>query len=137
MNRPLAIRALLCFVLVAGMFLTACTKKYVAAGGADVAGEYVLVSVDGKDMPATVSHGGVSLKVLSGAFTINADGTCSSRTVFAPPNGDEVEREVAATYTMVGSELTMQWEGAGMTVGTVEGNSFTMDNEGMVFVYKK
>jgi hypothetical protein len=31
----------------------------------------------------------------------------------------------------------MQWEGAGTTVGTVEGNDFTMNNEGMVFVYRK
>ena len=31
----------------------------------------------------------------------------------------------------------MKWQGAGMTIGTVEGDTFTMDNEGMVFVYKK
>ena len=31
----------------------------------------------------------------------------------------------------------MKWQGAGLTTGTVEGNTFTMDNEGMLFVYKK
>ena len=31
----------------------------------------------------------------------------------------------------------MQWQGAGMTTGTVEGNTFTMENEGMVFVYQR
>ena len=31
----------------------------------------------------------------------------------------------------------MQWEGAGTTTGTAQGDNFTMDNEGMIFVYKK
>jgi hypothetical protein len=31
----------------------------------------------------------------------------------------------------------MQWKDAGTTTGTIEGNTFTMDNEGMVFAYKK
>jgi hypothetical protein len=57
--------------------------------------------------------------------------------VFIPPSGDEVIREVPATYTSDGSELTMQWQGAGVTVGTVRGDTFTMDNEGMIFIYRK
>jgi len=31
----------------------------------------------------------------------------------------------------------MQWKGAGITTGTIEGSTFTMNNEGMKFVYKK
>jgi hypothetical protein len=31
----------------------------------------------------------------------------------------------------------MQWKGVGQTIGTILGDTFTMDNEGMVFVYKK
>lgn len=46
-------------------------------------------------------------------------------------------REVNATYTQQGPNLIMEWEGAGTTEGTVEGDSFTMNNEGMIFVYKK
>ena len=30
----------------------------------------------------------------------------------------------------------MKWQGAGLTTGTVEGITFTMDIEGMLFVYK-
>jgi hypothetical protein len=137
MNRSLAIWATICFVLTVGAIVSGCTKHYVASDSVGLAGEYVLVSVDGNNLPATVSHGGAALKVLSGVFTINSDGTCNSKTVFVPPTGNEIEREVAATYTIVGSELTMQWEGAGVTVGNVEGDTFTMDNEGMVFVYRK
>jgi len=100
-------------------------------------GVYILISVNDERVPASISHDGVTLEVRSGTFTINADGTCSSRTVFVPPTGTEVVREVDAKYTKDDSKLTMQWEGAGSTVGTIQGNTFTMVNEGMVFVYRK
>ena len=54
-----------------------------------------------------------------------------------PPSGQAATREVSATYTKDGAKLTMQWQGAGMTVCTMDGNTFTMDNEGMIFVYRK
>ena len=122
--------------------MTACSKKQVAAEpnsaeAVNPAGEYVLVSVDGKEVPATVSHSGTELQVISGAFTINADGTCSSTSVFVPPGGSEIERTVAATYVLDGNQMTMKWEGAGMTVGAVEGETFTMNNESMLFVYRR
>ena len=56
---------------------------------------------------------------------------------FVPPSGAEATLVRAATYTREGGKLSMQWEGAGSTTGTVEGNTFTMDNEGMVFVFRK
>jgi hypothetical protein len=96
-----------------------------------------LVSVNGNAVPASVSHDGTALQVRSGSFTIKADGTCGTKPVFVPPSGSEATREVSATYTKEGSKLTMQWQGAGMTTGTIEGNTFTMDNEDMVFMYKK
>ena len=73
----------------------------------------------------------------SGVFTINADGTCSSKIVFSMPSGGDSTREVKASYTRQGSTLTMKWEGAGMTTGTVTNNTFTMDNEGMIFAYRR
>jgi hypothetical protein len=88
-------------------------------------------------MPANITHEGASLQVRSGVFTINADGTCSTRTAFIDPSGTEIVREVGATYTKDGLKLTMQWKGAGITVGTMQSNTFTMDNDGMLFVYTK
>lgn len=101
------------------------------------AGTYALMSVDGKQVPCALEHEGHSLTVKSGSFVINADGTCSTKTVFSPPSGNDVTREVKATYTREGSKLTMQWQGAGMTTGTVQDDTFTMNNEGMVFAYRK
>ena len=85
-----------------------------------------------------VQHEGAALGVRSGAFIFNADGTCSSKVVFTPPSGAEAVREVKATYARQGvGEFTMQWEGAGTTVGTLADDTFTMNNEGMIFVYQK
>ena len=127
----------LCFVVAVGLALSACKKQDVAPDVADLAGTYTLVSVDGEPVPTSVDHEGATLEVRSGSLKINADGTCSSKTVFVPPSGAEVAREVTATYTKDGPRLTIQWKGAGRTVGTIQGKTFTMNNEGMVFVYKK
>ncbi len=102
-----------------------------------MAGTYALVTVNGTKVPATVSHDGVNLQVRSGWFTLNADRTCGTKTVFVPPSGKEATREAKATYTRDGLKLTMRWHGAGTTTGTVAGNTFTMNNEGMVLVYQK
>jgi hypothetical protein len=125
------------FVLAAGLVMSACMKEKSALNDADFAGVYALFSVNGNPVPANITHEGAGLQVRSGTFTINADGTCSAKTVFVPPSGTEVAREVSATYTKDGSRLTMQWEGAGKTVGTIQGSIFAMDNEGLVFVYRK
>jgi hypothetical protein len=127
----------LIFLLAAGILLSACQQGSRAAAGPDPTGVYTLVSVNSNPVPATVSHGGATMQVRSGSFTINADGTCGTKTVFVPPSGSEVTREVSATYTKDGSKLTMKWKGAGMTTGTVEHDTFTMNNEGMVFLYRK
>ncbi len=104
---------------------------------ASISGEFKLVKVNGKPVPSSISHDGNELQVRSGSFTFKADGTCASRTTFVPPNGAEATREVTATYQAEGSKLTMQWNGAGTTTGTLKGNEFSMNNEGMVLEYRK
>jgi len=137
MKRRLEIVFTLGLMLSVALVMSACKKQEVASGGTDFTGVYTLVSVNGKRVPTSVSHGGATLQVRSGTFIINADGTCSSKMVIVAPSGREVTREVAAKYTKDGSRLTMQWEGAGKTIGIVGDNSFTMDNEGMELVYTK
>jgi hypothetical protein len=124
-------------IFAAGLFMSACTNQESTLKNSNYIGDYILVSVNGNPVPANITHQGVGLKVRSGVFTINGDGTCSTKTVFVPPSGTDIAREVSATYTKEGSKLNMQWKGAGTTVGTIQDNTFTMDNEGLVFVYKK
>ena len=114
----------------------AADAKTVAATAADInpVGTYALVTVDGNKVPCTMQHEGHTMTIKSGSFIINADGTCSSKMFLA---GRDAAIEVKATYTREGPKLTMQWQGAGMTIGTVEGDTFTMNNEGMVLAYRK
>jgi hypothetical protein len=114
-----------------------CKQEPKVAADSNPAGSYALVSVDGNKVPCTVQHEGHAVAVKSGTFIINADGTCISKSVFSVPPGRDVNREVKATYTREGSKLTMQWAGAGTTTGTVGGDTFTMNNEGMIFAYRK
>jgi hypothetical protein len=125
------------FLLAAALLIPACKPEPGPAGGGDPAGVYALATVDGKAVPAAVTHDGVGLEVRSGSFTIKADGSCQTTTVFVPPSGKEVNREVTATYVQSGAKFTMKWQGAGTTTGVLSSNTFTMDNEGMVFVYRK
>jgi len=117
--------------------LAAFGQEVKGVDGNNPTGVYTLVTVNGSKLPATVSHGDAVIEVRSGTFTINADGTCRSKVSFGPPSGAEFTREVDATYTREGSKLNMQWKGAGMTTGVVKSDTFTMDNEGMVFAYRK
>lgn len=100
-------------------------------------GTYTLVSVNGNNVPCTIDHDGATPTVKSGSFIINSDGTCSSRVAFSLPQRGDSIKEVKATYKCQGTRLTMQWEGAGTTTGDVQGNTFTMNNEGMILVYRK
>lgn len=128
--------SLLVVVLLAA--LTGCTKEPRAvAEGLDPTGDYTLVSVDGKNVPCSLTHEGTSLTIKSGAFTVSTNGSCRSLITFSVPQRGDMNREVKATYTRTGAELTMQWEGAGTTLGKVDGSKFTMTNEGMVFAYQK
>ena len=124
-------------LLAAAQLLPARAHAAAASDNGDIAGVYTLVSVNGTKLPMTLEHEGAKLVIRSGAFTINVDGTCSSKMVFVPPPGQEVTRVVNATYTREGNKLTMQWEGAGITDGTVEDGTFAMNNEGMVLTYRR
>ena len=117
--------------------LTGCKNGTRAPANINPAGVYTLVSVDDKNVPCNVTHEGATLTVKSGVFTINPDGTCRSLSIFSVPPNPDVRREVKATYTQTGAELTMRWEGAGMTKGQINGSTFTMNNEGMIFSYRK
>jgi hypothetical protein len=98
----------LCVLLTTGLLLSACKPEAKVFKDVDPTGVYALVSVNGSAVRASVSHDGTALQVRSGTFTIKADGTCSTKTVFVPPSGQEATRDVSATYTKEGSKLAMK-----------------------------
>jgi hypothetical protein len=119
------------------VFWAGCKQNAKVAASTKPVSTYTLVSVNGNKVPCTIKHEGAAPTIKSGTFTINADGTCSSKVVFSMPSGGDSSREVKAVYTRQGSKLAMQWEGAGTTTGAIEGDTFTMNNEGMIFAYRK
>ena len=123
---------LLVVLLLSVVLLVACKQGASAGngGGGELTGVYALVSVDGVKVPANVSHEGTALQVRSGSFTVNADGTCSTKTAFVPPSGKEQTRDVSATYTRQGSKLTMKWHGAGITTATVNDGALHHEQRG-------
>jgi hypothetical protein len=123
--------------LILSLALTGCKHSSQNATRLNPAGNYTLISVDGHNVPCLVKHDGVDLTIKSGTFTITTNGQCHSVMNFAPPNHADIRREVSATYTQNGAELTMQWEHAGVTKGRIDGNQFTMNNEGMVLTFQK
>ncbi len=116
---------------------TGCRPETKVVTDIDPVGDYTLVSVDGKPVPCDVQHDGHAVAIKSGSFVISSNGTCASKMVFAPPGRADLTREVKAAYTRQGTNLSMSWEGAGTTTGAVSGNTFTMNNEGMVLAYRK
>lgn len=116
---------------------SACHFATAQDGQPNEVGVYTLINVDGIKLPATVSHGDVEIEVQSGTFAFNADGTCESTVLFGPPSRDPITRKVTANYTRDGNEVKMNWRGAGKTVGSFEGDRFSMNNEGMMFNYEK
>ena len=119
------------------IILAGCQPSTSPTSTASVDGTFTLRTVDGLALPAKVQHGNAAVEVLSGSMAFNSDGTCVSKTVFRPPAGREVHREVTADYVRDGSNLRMKWHGAGKTTGTLQGDAFTMNNEGMVFAYQR
>jgi len=124
-------------LIAAALALVSCQQNLQRPDENNIAGIYYLVKVDGTAIPVTVSHDGTPLIVLSGTFIISKDRTCFSRTRFVAPDGKEMTREVNADYQVQGSKLIMQWQGAGETEGTVQGDVFIMDNHGMIFEYSR
>lgn len=124
-------------LVVLMLFVSTGCKQATRTTAINPAGIYDLVSVDGHGLPCSLTHEGVSPTIKSGVFTITTNGSCSSLIHFSVPEHGDMNREVKASYTLNGTELTMQWEGAGMTKGQINGNDFTMTNEGMVFFYRK
>ncbi len=121
--------------------LTGCKQQTAAAPLSNSppapVGVYALVSVDGQPVPCTINHEGTAMNVQSGGFAITADGHCASTMVVSVGDRKDMKIVRPASYTQSGAELTMTWEGAGMTTGKIATNTFTMENEGMVFVYRK
>ena len=121
-----------------GLFLTGCqdTSKPTTQASAHT-GTYTLVTVDGNKVPYTPVPEGSGPQVQSGSFTLNADGSVTHATNFGQVDGKELSHDSSGTYTLDDSRLSFQWKGGGTTTATLDGNTLTLDWEGVIFVYRR
>ena len=125
---------LLLILLLLGLWLPACNQ---ASGPSDPTGAYRLVNIDGNALPYAPPHEGGAPQVVSSTLTLNADGTFRMSMSYATTPGNSISRDFSGTYTREGAVLTMLWKGAGKTAATCEGNTLTLNNEGILFAYQK
>ena len=126
--------SLIIFVAISSV---ACRHNEEQKSRVDGIGSYSLISVNGSRLPATVEHHGTPIYIASGELFIERDSSCTSTTIFGPPGGSPITRTVKAVYKQRGKNLTLRWENGGQTSGSIEGITFTMNNEGMEFFYEK
>jgi hypothetical protein len=125
-------------LLFIGLFLPACRQgTTVVSTNPEPAGTYALVSINGNKLPYTPPHEGGAPEVQSSAMTLKADGTFTSTVTYGMPGGKSSSHDFSGTFTCEDTRLTLRWNGAGLTILKLEGNSFTMDNEGILFTYRK
>jgi hypothetical protein len=120
-------------VLLISIFLAACAS----GNSAEVAGTFELVTVDGNPVPYAPSHEGGAPEVLSSTLILNTDGTFQMTMTYATSPGNSITRDFSGSYTLEGDNLHFEWEGAGTTPGTLNGDTLTFTNEGVVFAYSK
>jgi hypothetical protein len=128
----------LCLTLGAlALLLPGCRPGGGAVQGSDAAETFTLATINGHELPFTPPHEGGAPEVRGGAITLKPDGSFTSSMTYGGPGGKQGSRDFSGTYTREGSKFKLRWKGAGLTTAILEGNTFTMDNEGVKFAYRK
>lgn len=136
--RARALRFFTAFLTLALVLVAGCKSKRPEPSSAGAQVEtYELISIDGKAVPCTISHGQAKLNVKSGVFRFRPDRQCESSIEFLAPGGQTFQKDVSGTFARNGDDLNFQWKRAGRTAGTIAGDNLTMNNEGMVFSYTR
>lgn len=107
-----------------------------------IAGEYVLVAIDGHKLPYPSVNAGnaersTSWPVLAGALSLHPNGTFHMETTYNtdPPGTEKSSYKFTGTCFGGGSEFTMVWDGGGQTALAVRGDTVVLKNEGRAFAY--
>ncbi len=103
----------------------------------DITGTYELATIDGNPVPYTPPHQGGAPEILSSTLVLQADGTFRMSMTYRTTPGNSTTREFTGTYTLTENTLRFDWEGAGVTPGTLNGSVVTINNEGLLFAYEK
>lgn len=117
--------------------LPGCRQGESPAKTSDHVGTYTLATINGNRLPFTPPNEGGAPQIESGAIALLADGSFSSTMTYRMPDGKVGNRGSSGSYTRQGSSFKLEWKGAGVTLGTLEGNTFTIDDDGLKCAYRK
>ncbi|HIK97839.1 MAG TPA: hypothetical protein EYG10_07030 [Gammaproteobacteria bacterium] len=131
------IQAILTGILGLGLCLTGCRTHTPENNNSNSSGVYKLVSINDHELPYSPPHAGGAPEVRAGEITLIEDGSFTSAMNYGLPDGKETGREFKGSYSRNGSDFHLKWEGAGTTTASLEGDTFTMNNEGVLFAYRK
>jgi hypothetical protein len=110
-----------------------------SVGPADVAGTYILLSVNGGALPVAIGEGtDFLLEITAGSTTLNADLTCSQSFELRETDGGTVTTDTLlqpCTYTLDdGFMLTRSGETVALN-GSILGTTLTIIDGGLVLVF--
>lgn len=136
---------LLALVLLVGIVSAFTTEVRVQTGGAPIAGIYRLVTIDGHAIPFAPVHPGRPAnvpgpEVLASTMVLRDDGSFISAMAYRMSSGGNAQynaQPFSGTYAADGDAWVARWDGAGTTRLTVARDTLVMDNEGMLFAYRK
>jgi hypothetical protein len=97
-----------------------------------------LIAVDGHALPYAPCHEGRTGPVVQASTrTLKAGTTFVSTGAYRVPAVRTVTRDFSGTYTRTGAVLTLRWDGASQTTASLDGDAFTMVNEGSRFTHRR
>ena len=131
--RPAALTVALAVGLLAG-----CGNP---TGPEAIAGNYTLRTINGQDLPFTIEAALLDGKIelAAGSLRINSDNTFSLSLTLATTEGGTTTSETETTtgaYTLNETAITLTSDGETVT-GSITGNTLTLIDEGLTFVYQK
>ena len=112
-----------------------------STGPGAIAGNYTLRTIDGQDLPAVILQVlNDKVEVTAGSLRINSDLTFSSSlTAAATTSGTTTSATdtQTGTYTLNGTAITLRFQDASTSTGSITGNTLTVIDEGLSLVYRK
>jgi hypothetical protein len=108
---------------------------------ASVAGTWNLQTVNGSALPFTLSASSPKIELLSSSVNVTANGTWTSTTQTRTTIGTQAttaSSTQSGTYTLSGSAVSIRsTDGTTVQAGSVSGNTLTLAQTGLTFVYQK
>lgn len=112
-----------------------------APTNASLAGTWTLQTVNGNPLPFTIYQDGTEKDDLVGdVITVTASGTFTElSTVRYTANGQTFvdTYEYSGTYVLTGTSVTYTFSDGGSRAAAISGNTFSLVDANLVYVYKK